>query len=197
MASTLLGQLSTIQSGNLVRASVRIWFVLSSSACRFPVSLLKKANIPMVSKTRRVIVRTDSAAKAARRSLLLVSRFSTTGVRRRTSSYVRRPAIKAESKCSLSTRNRAMPVRIQDEIADPGEVLKKLTCRESWVRGSSLRDRLPTRHTIDVDAAKLDYPSEISSMMLHHAAAEPNIQKRPDGGIWGTKLSSSLLPASA
>src|SRR5258705_11846720 len=58
-----------------------------------------------------------------------------------------------------------------------------MTCRESWVRGSSLRDRLPTRHTIDVDAAKLDYPSEISSMMLHHAAAEPNIQKRPDGGI--------------
>src|ERR1700686_5901735 len=126
MASTLLGQLSTIQSGSLVRASVRIWFVLSSSACRFPVSLLKKANIPMVSKTRRVIVRTDSAAKAARRSLLLVSLFSTTGVRRRTSSYVRRPAIKAESKCSLSTRNRAMPVRIQDEIADPGEVLKEI-----------------------------------------------------------------------
>jgi hypothetical protein len=37
----------------------------------------------------------------------------------------------------------------------------------------------------------------ISSMMLHHAAAEPNIQKRADGGIWGTKSSSSLLPASA
>jgi hypothetical protein len=39
-------------------------------------------------------------------------------------SWVNRPAIKAESKCSLSTRNKATPVRIQEAIAQRGELLK-------------------------------------------------------------------------
>ena len=71
-----------------------------------------------------------------------------------------------------------MPVRIQDEIADPGEVLKEIDL--PGVLGSGfIVEGSASRHTIDVDAAKLDYPSEISSMMLHHAAPEAQYSETP------------------
>src|ERR1700751_575780 len=69
------GRLSTIQRGNFARASVMIRSICSKSVCKLPVSLLKKATVPMIRRIRMPMVTVANATRAINRAVLPAKRF--------------------------------------------------------------------------------------------------------------------------